>query len=71
MSLINHNVVNAFVAMTSPRAWRDDDGMDPNEAVRELAQEPGFDQEIVTALARVAAGTRPLHPWRTALRTGR
>ena len=51
-------VVNAFVAMTSPRAWRGDNGMDPAEAVRQLAQDLRFDQEVVAALARVtgAAG---------------
>lgn len=48
-------VVNAFVAMTSPRAWRGDNGMDPSEAVRQLAQDLRFDQEVVAALSRVTA----------------
>lgn len=46
-------VINAFVAMTSPRAWRGDNGMDPAEAVRQLAQDLRFDQDVVAALARV------------------
>ena len=52
-------VVNAFVAMTSPRPWRDDKGMEAAEALRLLAQDLRFDQEVVTALARVAGGTAP------------
>ena len=50
-------VVNAFVAMTSPRAWRGDNGMDPAEAVSQLAQDLRFDQDVVAALARVAQAT--------------
>ena len=53
-------VVNAFVAMTSPRAWRGDNGMDPAEAVRQLSQDLRFDQDVVAALGRVteaAAGS--------------
>ncbi|MBD5539293.1 MAG: histidine kinase [Desulfovibrio sp.] len=46
-------VVNAFVAMTSPRAWRGDNGMDPAEAVHQLAQDLRFDQQVVAALGRV------------------
>ncbi|MDE7371912.1 MAG: histidine kinase [Desulfovibrio sp.] len=52
-------VVNAFVAMTSPRAWRGDKGMDPAEAVRQLSNDLRFDQEVVAALARVAANAAP------------
>ena len=47
-------VVNAFVAMTSPRAWRGDTGMAPDDAVRQLGQDLRFDQDVVAALARVA-----------------
>ena len=47
-------VVNAFEAMTSPRAWRGDTGMAPDEAVRQLSQDLRFDQDVVAALARVA-----------------
>ncbi|WP_165078839.1 MULTISPECIES: HD domain-containing phosphohydrolase [unclassified Desulfovibrio] len=52
-------VVNAFVAMTSPRAWRGDKGMDPAEAVRQLSNDLRFDQEVVAALARVAGSAAP------------
>lgn len=46
-------VVNAFVAMTSPRAWRDNTGMTTAEAVRQLALDLRFDLDVVRALARV------------------
>ena len=52
-------VVNAFVAMTSPRAWRGDKGMDPAEAVRQLSSDLRFDQDVVAALARVAGSAAP------------
>ncbi len=55
-------VVNAFVAMTSPRAWRGDNGMAPAEAVSQLAQDLRFDQEVVAALARVASGLTAAAP---------
>lgn len=46
-------VVNAFIGMTSPRAWRNDDGMSVEQAIRNLAQNAGFDQGVVSALARL------------------
>jgi len=55
---INHNarilaVVNAFCAMVSPRSYRA--GMQPEEAVALLMKDKGFDSQIVSALANVAA----------------
>lgn len=55
---INHNarilaVVNAFCAMVSSRSYRA--GMQPEEAVALLMQDKGFDNQIVSALARVPA----------------
>ena len=46
-------VINAYVAMTSPRAWRDNIGMSPDEALRQLALDLRFDQTVVSALACV------------------
>ena len=42
-------VVNAFCAMVSARSYRA--GMSPDEAVRLLSQDPGFDPAVVAALA--------------------
>lgn len=42
-------VVNAFCAMVSARSYRT--GMSPEEAVRLLAQDQGFDPAVVSALA--------------------
>lgn len=55
---INHNarilaVVNAFCAMVSPRSYRA--GMQPEEAVALLMKDKGFDSQVVSALANVAA----------------
>lgn len=47
--------VNAFVAMTSPRAWRGDNGIPVAEAVTQMAADLRFDQEVVAALSRVIA----------------
>lgn len=46
-------VVNAFCAMVSARSYRT--GMSPEEAVRLLAQDPGFDPAIVSALAALSS----------------
>lgn len=46
-------VVNAFIAMTSPRAWRVNKAMSVTDAIRDLRNNPGFDQEIVDALANI------------------
>lgn len=46
-------VVNAFIAMTSSRAWRKDGGMSVEEAIRHLMADPGFDQNVVKALNRL------------------
>lgn len=46
-------VVNAFIAMTSPRAWRGDEGLSIDEALRLLHADPGFDSKIVDALAQM------------------
>lgn len=45
-------VVNAFCAMVSARSYRT--GMSPEEAVRLLAQDPGFDPAVVAALAALS-----------------
>lgn len=44
-------VVNAFCAMVSARSYRA--GMSPDEAVRLLSQDPGFDPAVVAALAQL------------------
>ena len=44
-------VVNAFCSMVSTRSYRA--GMSPEEAVRLLSQDPGFDPAVVSALARL------------------
>ena len=44
-------VVNAFCSMVSMRSYRA--GMSPEEAVRLLSQDPGFDPAVVSALARL------------------
>lgn len=46
-------VINAFAAMTSPRAWRGGRGMSVQEALSSLRSDPGFDQEIVEALHKI------------------
>lgn len=46
-------IVNAFIAMTSPRAWRGDEAMSISDAISNLRNNPGFDQEIVEALANI------------------
>lgn len=47
-------VVNAFIAMTSSRAWRKDGGMSIDDAIRALSADAGFDRSIVDALGRLA-----------------
>lgn len=47
-------VVNAFIAMTSPRAWRKDGGMSPQEAIKQLRRDPGFDPGVVDALSQLS-----------------
>lgn len=47
-------VVDAFIAMTSPRAWRKHP-MSPQEAISQLASNAGFDQGVVAALAELDA----------------
>lgn len=44
-------VVNAFCAMVSARSYRA--GMSPDEAVRLLSHDPGFDPAVVAALAQL------------------
>ena len=44
-------VIGAFIAMTSPRAWRNEAAMSVEEALVELRKNRGFDQNIVEALA--------------------
>lgn len=48
-------VVNAFCAMTSSRSYRV--GMSPEEAVRQLRADQGFDQTVVEALADLPTET--------------
>lgn len=47
-------VVDAFIAMTSPRAWRKTP-MSVEEAIAQLRGNPGFDQEMVRALGELDA----------------
>lgn len=46
-------VVNAFIAMTSSRAWRGDKGMSIDDAITTLQSDQGFDQNVVAALAKI------------------
>lgn len=46
-------IVNAFIAMTSPRVWRGDEGMSIDDAIDNLRKNAGYDQEIVEALANI------------------
>lgn len=46
-------VINAFIAMTSARAWRKDGGMDPQKAIQIMIADSRFDTEIVKALGLV------------------
>lgn len=46
-------VVNAFIGMTSARAWRGDEGMSVEKAIHNLSQSAGFDKKVVEALARL------------------
>lgn len=49
--------VNAFVAMTSPRAWRASSGMKVEDAIETLKSDKRFDQATVAALARIDGKT--------------
>lgn len=49
-------VVNAFIAMTSPRAWRASSGMKPEEAINTLAGDQRFDQSVIEALRKLDPG---------------
>lgn len=46
--------VNAFIAMTSPRAWRKSGGMSAREALKQLRMDPGFDPGVVDALSQLS-----------------
>lgn len=46
-------VINAFIAMTSPRAWRNAEVMGIEDALAELRKNAGFDQNIVEALCEL------------------
>lgn len=46
-------VINAFIAMTSPRAWRNAEAMSVDSALVELRKDLGFDQTIVDALGKI------------------
>lgn len=46
-------LVNAFIAMTSSRAWRSGGAMNYQDAVARLKNDPGFDQNMVSALERI------------------
>ncbi len=46
-------VVNAFIAMTSTRAWRDDGPMSPEAALEEMLGNLRFDQDVVAALSKL------------------
>lgn len=46
-------VINAFIAMTSARAWRSDGGLDPQKAIALLLADARFDSAVVEALGRI------------------
>lgn len=46
-------VVNSFIAMTSPRAWRGKKPMSVQEALAQLAADPGFDPLVVQAMQKI------------------
>lgn len=43
-------VANAFIALTNPRSWRNDDGKTIEEALKIIGNDKGFDKNIVSAL---------------------
>lgn len=45
--------INAFIAMTSPRAWRNDKGMDIRQALEILEKDPGMCRDTINALGRI------------------
>lgn len=47
-------VANAFISMTSPRAWREGKVMSIEEAFAHLRADEGFDQHIVNTLASLS-----------------
>ena len=46
-------MINAFIAMVSARSYRA--GMSIDEAVAQLSRDPGFDPDVVRALADIPA----------------
>lgn len=48
-------IVNAFIAMTSPRAWRQGSALGVQEAIEQLRQDAKFDNAIATALGEIDA----------------
>lgn len=46
-------IVNAFIAMTSPRAWRAEAGMPIDKAIRLLKDNAGFDPALSKALSEI------------------
>ncbi|MDE5833217.1 MAG: PAS domain-containing protein [Desulfovibrio sp.] len=46
-------VANAFIALTNPRSWRDDEGKTIEEALTIIAGDKGFDPKIASALAKM------------------
>lgn len=43
-------VANAFIALTNPRSWRNDEGKSIEDALAIISKDPGFDPEIIAAL---------------------
>lgn len=46
-------IINALIAMTSSRAWRKGGKMSIEDAIEQLANNEGFDKDIVNALERI------------------
>lgn len=47
------SVINAFIAMTSARAWRNGDSLDPQKAIDLLLADARFDSSVVRALGDI------------------
>lgn len=46
-------VANAFIALTNPRSWRNDEGKTIEEALAIIGNDKGFDEQIVKMLANM------------------
>lgn len=46
-------IANAFIALTNPRSWRNDEGKTIEEALETIKNDKGFDETIVALLANM------------------